>query len=364
MSTRTHGGNPWKLMHEQRVAKERILDFSLDINPLGFPDAVRAGIADHVDEIGRYPDPDAMALREAIAAHHHVPYEAVVPGNGSAELITLVTRLLARVAVIVPTFTEYAWAAQQAGATVASHQLEEARGFQPEFSLQDWEERTRNADGLFLCNPNNPTGVALPKDRVLWFADRCRANGCLLVVDEAYVEFTDHPQDVTVLPEVSQRDNLVVLRSLTKSFAVPGLRLGYLAAPPALAARLRAMQQPWPLNAFALAVGVSLLDQEDYLARSRQLMRELRDEFQQAIAAIPGLRPFPTAVNFSLCKIESAAITSSHVTQRLAGQGLLIRDCTSFPGLEPERYLRLAMRMPEENRRLFRALREVLGDGG
>ena len=361
--TRTHGGNPWKLMREQGLSRAQVLDFSLDVNPLGFPEVVQTTVRDHVEDLRCYPDPDALALREAIAAYHEVPYETILPGNGSAELITLVTRFgpMANTLVIVPTFTEYAWAAEQAGATVVSHQLEETRGFQPDFPT---DERVRDLDGVFLCNPNNPTGVALPKDRVLRLADRCRASGCLLIVDEAYVEFTDRPQDVTVLPEASQRDNLVVLRSLTKCFAVPGLRLGYLVASPALVETLRAKQQPWPLNTFALAVGVALLTQGDYLARSRQLMRELRDEFQPAITTIPGLRPFPTSVNFALCKIEPATITSSDLTQRLAGRGILIRDCDSFPGLEPGRFIRLAIRTREENNRLFSALREAFRDGG
>ncbi len=365
VTTRAHGGNPWKLMREQGFSQDQILDFSIDVNPLGSPDIIRAAVLDHVEDLQCYPDPDALALREAIARHHQVPLETVLPANGSAELIALATRLrqASTVLVLVPTFTEYAWAAEQAGATVVSQQLEEPRGFQPDCSTEDWTELLRDAGLVFLCNPNNPTGVALSKDQVLRLADRCREHGCLLVVDEAYVEFTDRPQDVTVLPEAPHDDNLVVLRSLTKFFAVPGLRLGYLVAAPPLVETLRAMQQPWPLNTFAMAVGVELLKQDNYVVRSRRLLHHLRDDFQHAIAEVPGLKSFPTAVNFTLCKIQSATMTASELTQHLAGQGILIRNCDSFAGLEPGRFIRLAMRKQEENRRLFHALREVLCHG-
>jgi threonine-phosphate decarboxylase len=178
------------------------------------------------------------------------------------------------------------------------------------------------------------------------------------------VEFTDRPQDITVLPETPHYDNLIVLRSLTKLFAVPGLRLGYLVASDSLVETLRAMQQPWPLNTFAITVGTELLKQDDYLTRSQQLLRALRPNFHHAIARIPGLRPFPTAANFALCKLESPAITLDQLTKRLAGQGILIRNCDSVLGLEPGRFIRLAIRMPEENERLFQALREALGHAG
>jgi threonine-phosphate decarboxylase len=353
-------------MREQGFPRGRILDFSSDVNPLGFPDMVRTSIAEHVEDLRDYPDPDALALREAIAAHHRVPVAAVLPGNGSAELIPLLTRLRPRSScvVTVPTFTEYAWAAEQAGATVACHQLDEAQGFQPDFSSQDWTERVREADLVFLCNPNNPTGVALPREQVLRLADRCRERGGLLVVDEAYVEFTDRPEDVTVLPDAPHRGNLVVVRSVTKLFAVPGLRLGYLVAAEPLVGALRALQQPWPLNAFAVAVGVELFRQVGYIVRTRALLGELRQAFQRAIAELSGLRPFPTAVNFTLCRIEPPTITSSWLAHRLAEQGILIRNCDSFPGLEAGRFIRLAVRTRGENEQLCRALREALGHAG
>lgn len=362
---RTHGGNPWSLMREHGCAADQILDFSIDVNPLGMPESVRAVVLNHLPDLERYPDPEAVALRRALASFHGIPNEQVVVGNGSAELIMLVMRLRPRskVALMAPTFTEYAWAAEQAGAAVLHHHLEEAQGFRPEFSAEAWAAMAREADMLVLCNPNNPTGVAVPNDQMRWLADQCRRHDCLLVVDEAYVELTDRPQDWTVLPPASGDESLIVLRSLTKCFAVPGLRLGYAVAAEPLVDALRALQQPWPLNSFAPAVGVELLAQHDYLARSRQALGQWRQALFQALSEMPGLTPYPTTANFIFCKLTAPAWASSQLAQHLARQGLLIRACDDFSGVEPDRFIRVAIRTQADNDRLVSALREALTHG-
>lgn len=359
---RIHGGNPWPLLRAHGLSQDQLLDFSLDVNPFGFPELVRTAVLAHLDDLRQYPDPEAVALREAIAASHGVAPDAILPGNGSAELIGLIARLrpMGRVLVPVPTFTEYAWAAEQAGAVVVAHPLDERRGFRLDGSGTEWASLLRDVDALFLCNPNNPTGVALPRDEVIRLADQCRDAGCLLVIDEAYVEFTDRPMDVTVLPEAAALDHVIVLRSLTKWFAIPGLRLGYLAAAPPLVETLRAMQQPWPLNTFSLAVGTALVRHADDGSRPRRLLGELRREFHQALASLPGLMPCPTSVNFVLCKLDADRPTAAELAQRLAAERILIRPCDDFVGLEPGRFIRLAVRTREDNVRVCARLREAL----
>ncbi|MBI2495967.1 MAG: threonine-phosphate decarboxylase [Candidatus Omnitrophica bacterium] len=359
--TRIHGGNPWELIRRRRFSKDEIVDFSVDLNPLGFPAGVRDAVLKCLDDIQCYPDPDARALSQAIAAYHQVPVEVVLPGNGSAELITLVTRLqpLTKALVVVPTFTEYEWAAEQAGAVVSYQSLEEADGFQLNVAAANWPDGLRGVDLVFLCNPNNPTGIALPKDKVLQLAHRCLAAGALLIVDEAFMEFVEQPELCSVVPDAASLSHVMVLRSLTKLFAVPGLRLGYLVACPSIVERLRALQQPWPLNTFALAVGAQLFNETDYIGRSRRTITALRGELDRSFRAIPGLAPFPSVTNFILCKLTDERITSDELCERLARRGILIRNCDDFTGLEPGRWIRLAVRTQDENARLTAALREV-----
>lgn len=358
---RVHGGDPWRLMRETGVARARLLDCSLDINPLGPPPSVRSLILDQVELMQDYPDPEAVTLRQALSTVHRVSPDLILPGNGSAELIGLLVRHrpIARALVIIPTFTEYAWALQHVGVTVCYESAAEARNFQLDWAAEDWSTLLEGIDLVFLCNPNNPTGVAVPKADVLRLAGACGQAGAQLIVDEAFVEFTERPEEISVLPEAAALEHVVVLRSLTKSFAIPGLRVGYLVAAPSVVERLRDLQQPWPLNTFAMAVGAALVTDTDYVTRSRQLLREFRQAFRQELGRLPGLTPCPSAVNFVLCKIDRPDVTSSEACRRLAERGILIRNCDSFTGLESGRFIRMAIRMPEENARLLWALREV-----
>jgi len=360
--TRSHGGNLWELRRQRRGSKNQILDFSVDINPLGFPAVVRAVILEHLDEIRYYPDPDACEFRDAIAAHHRVPVETILPGNGAAELISLLARVRQanKVLIIVPTFGEYEWAMNQVGATILPVHTTEASGFHLEMTQHDWPQLLDGVDLVFLCNPNNPTGVAIPKDAVLELARRCREAGAWLIVDEAFVEFVEQPDAMSVVSDASRQEHLIVLRSLTKLFAIPGLRLGYVVASPLIVERLRALQPAWPLNTFALAVGAEVLQQFDYVARSRRLVIERRDELTRLLGTLPHLRPLPSVTNFLLCKLMDAEITSSALCDQLAGQGLLLRNCDSFTGLEPGRFIRVAVRTQEENLQLVSVLHKVL----
>jgi threonine-phosphate decarboxylase len=344
----------------------RICDFGLDVNPLGVPERIRRMLREHVDDIASYPDPDAHDLREAIAGAIRVPPNRILPGNGSAELIGLLAELPSwrRALVIAPTFTEYSWALAQRGRSVEYAIASSDTGFLPEIEHPSWTSRLARADVVFLCNPNNPTGTALPKTRVLTLASRCRRAGATLLVDEAFVDFVERPETVTVLPEAMSLGNVLVLRSLTKCFAMPGLRLGYLVGPKRLITTLRALQSPWPLNAFAAAVGPTLLTQRAYLQRSRACISRQRRSLLRSLAALEGISPFPSAVNFILCRLTTHRLTSGQLTRRLADAGLLVRNCDSFTGLEAGKFVRMAVRPPAEQHRLLCALQQCLRDAG
>ncbi len=363
---RIHGGNPWVLMRRHGFARHEVLDFSVDVNPLGFPPVVRSAITDHLEDIRCYPDPEAREFRDAVAAEHGIAAEAVLPGNGVAELISLVAQARpgATTVIIVPAFGEYAWAMAQGGATIRSAPTAEAAGFQLHLADHDWAKLLQGAGVVFLCNPNNPTGAAATREAVLELARRCRAAGAWLVVDEAFVEFAEYPNALSVVGDASRLEQVIVLRSLTKLFAIPGLRVGYLVAAPAIVERLRALQPAWPLNTFAAVVGTQVLQQSAYVAQSRRLIATLRDELAQLLGAVPGVRVFPSATNFLLCKLLDPAVASSELCDRLAAQGVLLRSCDSFTGLEPGRFIRVAVRTREDHRRLVGALQQVLAHAG
>lgn len=350
---RAHGGMP----------HAAALDFSVSLNPLGPPAVVKEALHNGLDGLRRYPDPDARVLRDAIAAAEHIPVNAMLPGNGSAELIPLLitARSARRVLIIAPTFGEYEWAARHAGAEVVVAELSESDGFDPARLQPQWPRLLQDVDLVFVCNPNNPSGTLASKRHVLELRDACAASGAVLVVDEAFIELTDDPSGASVAQEASRDAHLIVLRSLTKSFAVPGLRLGYLVAAPETVEAARAQQQPWPLNSLAVDLGARLVGQAAYLAQSRTALSAWRAELVARLYAIPGLRVFPSATNFLLCKITDAHSDSSTVCEWLQRRGITVRNCDSFQGLEPGRFIRVAVRHSDDNRRLIAALREALG---
>jgi threonine-phosphate decarboxylase len=271
-----------------------------------------------------------------------------VPTNGGAEALFLAARAAAtggRALVLEPTFSEYAAAARASGMEpvrrVARRREEEGFGWDPT-SYRDLE----GVSVVFLCNPNNPTGDMLGRDEVLEVAACVEEAGAVLVVDEAFADF---------VPEISVTDmvdrGLWVARSLTKFFAIPGLRLGCLLCDDA--GRVQALQPSWPVNAVAAAAGIAAVRDRGFAEASIAEVARLREDLFGALDAIPGLRPFPGAANFLLVR------GSDGLPERLARRNVLVRGCGPFYGLGPE-YFRVAVRSAEENGRLVAAIKEEL----
>ena len=330
-----------------------ILDFSANINPLGPPRSVRRAARQALCGIAQYPEPFSRRLRTALAHRHRVPEDAVLVGNGAAEVIHLLARLAAgrRVAVPVPGFAEYGRAARGVGAAVVPTPVTGIFATIPALPdlPADQGPALQGGDLRFLCNPHNPTGLLLPPEDVLKVVDGMSA---LVVVDEAFIDLTDAGERGSVIAHVPDRRNLVVVRSLTKFFAMPGLRIGYAVAPPELVARLDAARDPWSVSVLAQAAALAALADQAYANRTRAWVRRERAFLARELAGLPGYTVEPPSANFILARgPEPAWLTQS----RLGPQGILVRDCRSFDGLT-EHHVRLAVRSRADNRRLLAAL--------
>lgn len=345
---RHHGAHAGATTRSLGAPSGKFLDFSQNINPLGAPPAaLDAAHRALEDETATYPDMDYPELREALAGYLGVPARTALPTNGGAEALFLAARMVARekagkALIPEPTFSEYAVAASAAG-------LEPVRrvarfpesGFRLDLSSLD-------LDGvalIFLCNPNNPTGEALLREEVLKLAERARAADVALVVDEAFADFAP---EVSVAPEAG--GELIVARSLTKFFAVPGLRLGCLISTET--ERLQALQPSWPVNSVAAAAGVAAVRDEEFVEATLAEVERLRAGLSSGLSAL-GLDVFPGAANFLLVRGPEG------VAERLARRGVLVRGCEPFVGLSAE-YFRVAVRRAGENEALIAALREEL----
>ena len=337
-----HGGDILTAAARWHLDPAEILDFSANINPAGPPFGALAAAREALWTMTRYPDPFAPRLRQALARRHSLPPEAIMVTAGGAEAIHLLGRLAAgrRAALPVPCFAEYSRAARAVGAAIIPWAGAAAAPPPP----------LTQGDLLFLCNPHNPTGRLLSPAQVLATAEQTPAT---VIVDEAFIDLTDPGETGSVIPHLLGRPNLVVLRSLTKFYALPGLRVGYAIARPELVSALDAVRDPWSVSAPAQAAALAALADTAYFERTRTWIRTERPFLAGALASLPGysIETAPSA-NFILVRAPRPA---HEIQQALGPRGILIRDCRSFDGLT-EYHVRLAIRSRAENLRLLAAL--------
>ena len=350
-TTLTHGGD-WAGFAAEYGAAAPLLDFSANVSPLGMPAGVAAALAGCAPDCDRYPDPLCRALSAAIGRAEGVPGEWVLCGNGAADLIWRAALALrpARALVTAPAFAEYEAALAATGCAVERYFLSEEKDFRLE---EGFLEAIRPGVGMvFLCEPNNPTGLTTPRPLLLRVLARCRQAGALLVLDECFGDFLADPAAHTLKGELAE-GNLLILKAFTKLYGMAGVRLGYaLCADGALLAKLRAAGQPWAVSTPAQAAGLAALKETEYVAAVRALVASERPRLAAGLAAL-GCRVLPGEANYLLFRCERP------LCQPLRRRGILLRSCDNYHGLGPAWY-RTAVRTGAENSRLLAALGEVL----
>lgn len=347
-----HGGDVYSARQKM---KQEPLDFSANINPMGMPPGAVRAAADALQQCTQYPDPLCRELRAALAAYEGIPAEQIVCGNGAADLIFRIVAAThpQRALLLEPTFAEYEQALRSMDCSIAYFPLQESEGFVlPEAFLQ---QLTPEINLLFLCNPNNPTGRTVSPALLQEIWKRCEEAGILLVVDECFNEFLEHPEQNTLKDVLETGANAVILKAFTKSFAMPGLRLGYgLCGNGDLAERIFSCGQPWGVSIPAQAAGIAALQEQGYLERMRHLIQTERRWLSENLARL-GLCVFPSEANYILFRTE----TEIPLRERMEQRGVLIRACGNYRGLD-NRYYRIAVRGHGENERLIAALKCAL----
>ncbi len=352
--TTVHGGLEAAELRSLGLDPAQLLDFSSNINPLGPSPRIRRAAANA--DLAAYPDRTSLMLREALGDRLGVATESILIGNGSTELIHLLARARLRPGVgcliLTPTFGEYRAAAEMAGGAVEEVRATRGQMFRwsPTATARAIE---RVRPGLvFLCNPNNPTGVYLDRDHVTGIL-QAAGEESLVVLDDAYASLADHPWDPL---QLFDRGNLAVLRSMTKDHALAGVRLGYLVARPDVVAEAWRLQPAWSVNALAQAVGLAALEDDEHLEKARQTISDAKSYLYAALRDL-GMESTPSAANFVLVRVGNAA----EMRRALMLRGVVVRDCASF-GL-PD-HIRIAVRRRHECVRLVDELRGMLKAGG
>jgi L-threonine-O-3-phosphate decarboxylase len=346
-----HGGNLQWAASIADCSPSAILDFSASINPLGPPQSAVSAIQDHLSTIRDYPDPEYRQVRSRLAQLHQVSPDWILPGNGSAELLTWAAWDLAALeatTLVTPAFGDYFRALNAFDAKVVRCPLAVELGEQGLSHLDPVFHRS----GLLLNNPHNPTGQLFRRAAVLPLLERFE----LVVIDEAFMDFLPNELD-SLVNEVQNYPNLVILRSLTKFYSLPGLRFGYAIAHPE---RLKAWQQrrdPWSVNTFAAAAAEACVQDTAFQKQTFDWLKSAQKQLFDGLSRISELSPLPSAVNYFLVKSNCSVSTLQQ--ELLKRHQILIRDCLSFPELG-DRYFRVAVRLPEENNLLLDALASVL----
>ncbi|APG27458.1 threonine-phosphate decarboxylase [Syntrophotalea acetylenivorans] len=352
-----HGGHLQQLAMAAGVSPGELLDFSANINPLGPPEWLRSCISGSISSLVHYPDPEGRALVDAACQRYGVTADEVLLGNGSTELFYLLPSALGvhHALIPIPSYVDYATTAKIAGLTVHPLTLADDDGFALDFDRLESALMTIDAGPvmIFMGQPNNPTGTSFDAGRLRHLARRFPA--ATFVVDEAFGDFVEGFDSLTV----NRPANVVVMLSLTKIFAIPGLRLGLAVASPSTVQKVKALQPPWSVNTIAQKVGEAALRDTEYIQASRSAVASMRKALRLQLDRIPNLTVYPGEANFLLIRCDHRSMNARVLATRLLKRGLAIRVCDNFQGLD-ERFFRVAVRTEQENEQLVEALRQEL----
>ncbi len=353
-----HGGNVEEIARQYGLREEKIIDFSANINPLGPSPRVIKALKENLDRIARYPDPETINLRKELSKYLKVSPANVIAGNGAVELIYLICRTLRpkRALIVVPTFSEYEFALKSVGCRIRFFPLK----FKDNFRL-DVEKLLKDLDKmdlLFLCNPNNPTGQLINKADLLKIIGIARKKRIFVVVDEVFMDFVENEKEETLIQEAVKKNNLFIIKSLTKFFALPGIRIGYGIGNKDLLKRMKIHKEYWSVNALAQIAGIAALKDKEYIKKTKSLVSKERKFLYHGLSKIDGLKPYPSVTNFILCRLTDR-MGSKKLREELIQKHILIRDCSFFHSLN-NKYIRIAVRTRKKSLRLINSLSKIL----
>lgn len=356
-----HGSDLEKIEAAYGIKKENIISFSANVNPLGISYRLREGLMEHLDVITSYPDREYTSLRKCIADYTGTDYRNILVGNGSTELISLVIQIQhpKKALIVGPTYSEYEHEVSLGGGRSHYFRLKETDDFRlnPE-ELQ--EALSHDIDLLVLCNPNNPTSSQTDRNSMRRILDACKEKGIFVMVDETYVEFSEAASQITAIPLTDYYNNIIILRGISKFFAAPGLRLGYaICGNRQLLKEIDSKKNPWTINSLAAVAGEMMFQDEKYIQDTKALITAERQRICNILDNCPAVRYYPPHGNFILVRILRDDITSMDLFEAAIRQGLMIRDCSTFPFLD-NKYIRFCFMNPADNDALLRVLLDKL----
>ncbi len=349
-----HGGNRREFARNFEIPESEIVDFSTNGNPWGPPESVYRRYLDSFHLLGAYPDPESSLLKKEITRHFPLWPENVIVGNGATELIyTVIQFLKPRSALLVePAFLEYRRALNLHGVEVRALLLKEKSDFT--LSFPELSNAARGVELVILANPNNPTGKFLERSEVLAFLEEMKRRGIFVILDEAFIDWIP---EQSVAGTINDSISFFLIRSLTKFFNLPGIRIGYGCGSKRLIERLENVKVTWSVNSLAEMLGVEALRDFEFQKKSRELLKLEKDFLFQEFAGIEEIKIFPSAANFFLLKLRGG-MTVGDLVQRLGREKVMVRDASNFVGLDNQ-FFRVAVRNRSDNQLLLESLKKI-----
>ncbi len=348
-----HGSNPQHLFKALNFSTPNdIVDFSVNVNPFGMPKSIEQQWANFLGKISDYPDPHSTVLKTKLAKREAINVDEILIGNGAAELIFILAQYLRKenILIVDPTFSEYRTACNTYGCQIESVPLTEENGWQ--LDVEQIIENLTGKAAVFICNPNNPTGVRYDRNALLTIVDAAHKLNVLIIVDEAFYDFCVDPY--TLVPHMKTYPNLIILRSFTKMFAIAGIRLGWLAANPQLISELSALKPHWSVNAIAEKIGLLCLDEEVFVQQTAQQIKMERQRMMTQVTALDFIVS-NSKTNYYLLR-DKKKRNLEPLLRFLLEEGITARHTENFINLSGN-YLRFAVRTARENNRLITALK-------
>lgn len=346
-----HGGDIYSYI---QANSKNPIDFSANTNPLGIPKGVCKALKSSVDSFAAYPDINCSKLKDALSVHEGVHKEQIIFGNGAADIIYKICYAIKpeNALLLSPTFSEYEAALKNVDCKVNYYSLKYENGFR---LLPDFLESIKGNEIIFICNPNNPTGMVTRKELIYSIAKECKKEKCILVIDECFMDFVCDHENYSFKEFLKDFDNVIILKAFTKIYALAGLRLGYcLSSNKRLLSRVEKMGQPWSVSTPAQVAGVAALKEDEYLSKTEENTAAERKYLTRSLRKL-GLTVFDSFSNYILFKTEIPI----DLYLKLYLKGILIRKCENFKGLDKS-YYRIAVKGRKDNSRLIKALSEIL----
>lgn len=350
-----HGGNVQEICRKYNIDEDHIVDFSANINPLGLSSKVRLRMIDALDKIERYPDITYYDLKSSLSKYEGIDISNILLGNGAAEVIFNIVRGMKpkKVLLPAPTFSEYEDAVKSIGGEIKYYILNKENFILDDEFIENIDE---SIDMTFICNPNNPTGRLTSKEYIIKVLEKSKETNTIVVMDESFLDFVYNKEKYSAINLCKEYSNLIIVKSLTKFFAFPGIRIGYgITNNYNFINIINSISIPWSINTVAAEGAIVALDEEEYKRETVKYVNEEKLFLYEELNKFEELNVYEGAVNFIFFKINS----NLNLREELIKEGILIRSCSNYIGLD-ERYYRVAVRTRRENIKLLNDLKKVL----